>query len=232
MTFNNTLTTPDSAGNYFVGTPSQIWINPTPLTIAAPTLAAPGVVTTSAAAILGATSITCAALTRAIAKNQTIISNNGLMAFAADAPAAIGATSITVKPLRAAVASGSVFTYFPMTPLFSVAEAELKFDGDTQEWRNFGSADFIIQARTKIKVSMTMNGNVVRNDPGMPLMLTALTDPATWLQFTYILPDGVGCQFEAYVNSGGLGSKTDDPLMRSFDLVVASDVVRANYTLR
>jgi hypothetical protein len=231
MTFNNIITTPDTVGNYYVGTPSQIWVGPTALTAAAP-LVVPGTVTPTAIAAIGATTITCAALTRNITKNQTIVSNLGTKAFIATANVSVGATSIPVAPLRSALAITDIFTYYTFQPFYSVAEAELKFDGDVQEWRNFGAGDFIIQARTKIKVSMTMSGNVVRNDPGMPLALTALTEPNNWLQWLYILPDGIGCTFEAYVNSGGLGSKADDPLTRSFDLVIGSDIVRQNFLPR
>jgi hypothetical protein len=231
MTFNNTISTPDVVGNYYIGTPSQIWVGPTALTPAS-SLTTPATVTVTTAASLGATSLTVAPLTRAISKNQTIISSNNTQAFAADAAAVATATTITVKPLKSAIAANTIFTYYPFVPYYSAAEAELKFDGDVQEWRNFGSSDFIIQARTKIKVSMSMSGNVVKGDPGMPLILTALTDPANWLQWCYILPDGVGCTFEAYVNSGGLGSKADDPLTRSFDLVISSDVLRQNWSLR
>jgi hypothetical protein len=231
MTFNNTITTPDTVGNYYIGTPSQIWINPTALTPEASVLPA-GTLTPSSAALINATTISCTALTRAISKNQTLVSQSGNKAIIVDVTANIGATSITVKPLKSAIATTDIFTYYPLVPYYSAAEAELKFDGDVQEWRNFGSSDFIIQARTKIKVSMTMSGNVVKGDPGMPLILRALTDPANWLQWQYILPDGVGCTFEAYVNSGGLGSKVDDPLMRSFDLVISSDVLRQNFLPR
>lgn len=231
MTFNNTITTPDTVGNYYIGTPSQIWVGAIALT---PDVSAPvaGTLTPTATAAANATTIACTALTRNISKNQTLVSNNGNKAVIVDAAAVVGATSITVKPLKSSIAVTDVFSYYHLVPYYSVAEAELKFDGDVQEWRNYGSSDFIIQARTKIKVSMTMSGNVVKGDTGMSRILTALTDPANWLQWQYILPDGVGCTFEAYVNSGGLGSKVDDPLMRSFDLVISSDVVRQNFIPR
>jgi hypothetical protein len=227
MPYANQIAQLDSAGNYSVGTVSQVWINPVILTSAAP-LTSGGTVTVTTAAPALATTIACAALTRAIAKNQPIINAADTQCFYADAPAAVGATSITVKPLKSAIAINSTFPYFTANPYFSASEATLKFDGETQEWRNFGASDFSIQARTKIKTTFDINGNVVKGDPAMPLLLTAMIEPDRWVQVTYVSPDDIFLQFEAYVNSGEVGSKVDDPLMRPFSFLVSSDIVRRN----
>jgi hypothetical protein len=228
--FSNALT-PDTSGNYFMGTNSQLWIGYYVLTTALPTLAV-ATLTVAAAAIAGATTLSVAALPRAILKNQTIVNAANNQAFTLDANAAAGATSITVKPLKTAIAINASFPYTLYLPYYSVAEADLKFDGESVDFRNFGANDNIISAKTKIKVTMSLSGYVVRNDPSMSNLIKMLTEPGNWGQFQYIQTDGVGFSFDANVISGSFASKTDDPLMRSFDLAVSSDVIVQNFLQR
>jgi hypothetical protein len=228
--FSNALT-PDTSGNYFMGTNSQLWVGSTLLSASTPTIAAAAITTTAAAAV-NAVTLAVAPLTKAISKNQTIVNALNTQAFIVDAAAAAGATTITVKPLKIATASGATFSYQLYLPYYSVAEADLKFDGESVDFRNFGANDNIISAKTKIKVTMSLSGYVVRNDPSMSNLTKMLTEPGNWGQFQYIQTDGVGFSFDANVISGSFASKTDDPLMRSFDLAVSSDVIVQNFLQR
>lgn len=219
----------DQIGNYFVGTPSEVWfynllLQPNAAVVPITNL------TISAAAAIAATTLTVVALPAAIARNQRIVTTAG-RCFIVTAAAAIGATTLTVAPLTAAIVANDTATYKPLVPFYSAMEAGIKADGQEIEFRNFGAGAYAIKGKTKLSGSFDTNGYVTRNDPGLPLVRAAANSPNI-LYVEFIYPDDLGVAFYSQVKSIETKTKVDEAWTVPVSYTVSSQPVDLNYTLR
>jgi hypothetical protein len=219
----------DQIGNYYVGTPSEVWLYKSLLLPAAATIPVTNV-TISTAAAVAATTLTVVALPAPIARNQRIATTGG-KCFIVTAPAALGATSLTVAPLISAVVANDVGTYAEVVPYYSAMEAGIKADGQEIEFRNFGAGAYAIKGKTKLSGSFDTNGYVTRNDPGLPLV-RAGANSANILYVEFIYPDDSGVSFYSQVKSLESKTKVDEAWTIPVSFTLSSAPRDLNYVLR
>lgn len=219
----------DQIGNYYTGTPSEVWFYNTLLLPSAAVVPTTGF-TISAAAAIGATSLTITALTAAIGRNQRIITTAN-KCFIVTAPAAIAATTLTVAPLITAIAASDTAVFEAMVPFYSAMEAGIKGDGQEIEFRNFGAGTFAIKGKTKIDGSFDTNGYVTRNDPGLILARTG-ANSSNILFIHYVTPDDICTAFYAQVKSIETRSKVDEVFAIPFTFTLSSAPATRDFTLR
>jgi hypothetical protein len=219
----------DQIGNYFIGTPSEVWLYKALLQPNAATIPVTNV-TLSAAAVAGATTISVVAVPTNIARNQRFVTTGG-KCFMVTVAANVGSTALTVAPLVSALAANDVATYAEVVPFYSAMEAGLKTDGQEIEFRNFGASSYAIKGKTKLSGSFDTNGYVTRNDPGLPLVRAASAS-ANILYVEFIYPDDQGVSFYSQVKSIETKTKTDEAWMIPVSFTLSSAPKDLNYTLR
>lgn len=220
----------DNIGNYFLGTESEVWFFNQLLLPTAAIVPTTGFTITAAAAV-GATSLTITALTAPISRNQRILNAAGTRCFLVTAAAAIGATTLTVAPLLGAIVANDTATFDSMIPYYTAMDAGFDVSGEDKELRNFGAGFYAIKGKTKLSAEFKTDGYLTKGDPGVPLLRDAAgTNKIMYIH--YITPDDTCTVFYAQAKSLSLATQTDEYMKFPATYTLGSAPQTRNLALR
>jgi hypothetical protein len=207
------------ATSYFTGTRAVILVGVAPITPAAPTIA-DLTITTSAAAIIGATTLTVSALTKKLQRGDRL--KFGSTVVQLDDPAIVGATTLLIKPALSAIASGATATTQEYVPYMSAATVDFQINGEKVEMRNLGACDWASAAKTKLSATLNFDGNLVArvNDEGGALLRAAAGSTTNRHHIKLIEPDGSMLRGNFWVESLGRKIGVDAAVTQTLNLTL------------
>ena len=217
------------ASDYFTGSETYVFVSPTLLSRSAPNQTNL-TITTTAAAVVGATSIAVTALTRPMKAGLRLRFGNAVVQVDDDVNAA--ATVIPILPALSAIATAATATTQEWVRYDSFASADINIDSEAIEIRNMGACSWRSQLKTKLMATISLDGNVQSQatDLGKDILCQAVMRTDRRVAIGILEPDGSWFRAKCNVKSLNRKMAVDTAFTQAISLEVDGDPIYGTAT--